>query len=58
LPGSVKQGEVARALTQNEVIEEKVQVAADELLVVTELLEEEVAERKRLEREAPGPAAG
>lgn len=49
---SVKRSsDVQRALSQNEVIEEKVQDAADELKVVTELLDEEVAERERLERE-------
>jgi hypothetical protein len=52
LPESVKRSsDVQRALTQNGVIEEKVQEAADELQVVTELLEEETAERERLERE-------
>jgi hypothetical protein len=52
LPDSVKRsGDVQRALSQNEVIGEKVQEAADELQVVTDLLQEEVAERERLERE-------
>ena len=52
LPGSVKQSsDVQRALSQNEAIEEKVQEAADELKVVNDLLQEEVAERERLERE-------
>ena len=52
LPDSVKSSsDVQRALAQNDAIEDKVQKAADELLVVTELLEEEVAERERLERE-------
>ena len=52
LPASIKHStEVQRALSQNDVIEEKVQEAADELQVVTGLLEEEVAQRERLERE-------
>ena len=52
LPDIVKRSsDVRRALSQNEAIEGKVQEAADELQVVTELLEEEVAERERLERE-------
>jgi hypothetical protein len=52
LPDSVKRSsDVRRALSQNEVIEEKVQEAAEELQVVSDLLEEEVAERERLERE-------
>ena len=52
LPDSVKRSsDVQRALSQNEAIEEKVQEAADELQVVTNLLAEEVAERERLEQE-------
>ncbi len=52
LPDSVKHSfDVRRALSQNEAIEEKVQEAADELQVVKDLLDEEVAERQRLERE-------
>lgn len=52
LPDSVKRSsEVQRALSQNEAIEGKVQEAADELQVVSDLLQEEVAERERLERE-------
>lgn len=52
LPDSVKRSsDVQRALLQNDAIEDKVQEAADELQAVTELLEEEVAERERLERE-------
>ena len=59
LPDSVKRSsDVQRALTQTEVIEVKVQEAADELQVVSDLLQEEVAERERLERElASRPAA-
>lgn len=49
LPESVKQGDVGRALEQNAAIETKVQEAADELAEVKDLLEEEVAERTRLE---------
>jgi hypothetical protein len=52
LPASVKESsDVQRALTQNGAIEEKVQEAADELQVVSDLLNDEVAERERLERE-------
>lgn len=52
LPESVKRSsDIRRALTQNETIEEKVQEAASELQVVSDLLQEEVAERERLERE-------
>ena len=52
LPDSVKRSsDVQRALTQNESIEERVLEAAEELQVVSELLEEEVAERERLEQE-------
>lgn len=52
LPDSVKSSnDVQRALSQNGVIEEKVQEAAEELQVVKDLLQEEVAERERLERE-------
>jgi hypothetical protein len=52
LPDSVKRSsDVRRALSQNEAIEEKVQEAADELQVVKEMLDVEVAERERLERE-------
>ncbi len=56
---SVKRSsDVQRALTQNEAIEVKVQEAANELQVVNDLLQEEVAERERLERElASRPAA-
>jgi hypothetical protein len=59
LPDSVKNsGDVQRVLSQNEVIESKVQDAADELQPVIELLDEEVAQRERLERElASRPAA-
>lgn len=49
LPPGVKHGDVAKALWQNAAIEDRVQEAAEELEVVTELLEEEVAERVRLE---------
>jgi len=42
---------VRKALAQNAVVEEKVMGAAEELHDVKELLEEEIAERHRLERE-------
>ena len=51
LPQAVKHGDVARALEQNAAVEIKVHEAAQELAQVTELLEEEVAQRDRLERE-------
>ncbi len=59
LPQSAKQGDVARALEQNTVIEEKVQTAVEDLKVVTQLLHEEVAETARLTQElAERPANG
>lgn len=51
LPPAIKRGDVAKALAQNAVLEEKVADAAEDLQTVTEMLEEEVAERQRLERE-------
>lgn len=51
LPDDQKQGDVRKALEQNAVVEEKVVGAAEELHDVKELLEEEIAERHRLERE-------
>lgn len=52
LPDSIKRsGDVQRALTQNDAIEGKVLQAAEQLQVVSALLDEEVAERKRLEQE-------
>lgn len=51
LPESARQGDVGKALQQNAAIEEKVQEAAEELEAVTELLEEEVAQRAWLEQE-------
>ena len=43
--------DVAHALAQQDVIEEKVMEAADELATVRGLLDEEVAERQRIEQE-------
>lgn len=51
LPQDQKTGDVRKALDQNAVVEDKVVDAAQELHTVKELLEEEVAERHRLERE-------
>lgn len=51
LPAAQKAGDVKKALDQAEVVEEKVNKAADELEHVTELLEHEVEERHRLEQE-------
>lgn len=50
LPADTKKGDVARALEQNAAVEIKVQEAAGELAEVTELLQEEVAQRHQLER--------
>ena len=50
LPPAAREGDVGKALVQNAVIEDKVQEAAQELAAVTELLEEEAAERQRLEK--------
>lgn len=51
LPPDQIKGDVRKALDQNAVVEEKVSDAAEELHEVKELLEEEIAERHRLERE-------
>lgn len=51
LPADVKQGDVAHALAQRGTIEEKVLEAADELSAVRDLLDEEQAQRARLEQE-------
>jgi hypothetical protein len=51
LPPEARRGDVAHALAQRGTIEDKVQEAADELAVVTSLLDEEVAEREKLEKE-------
>src|SRR3569623_2878289 len=54
LPAAQKKGDVRKALDQNAVSEEKVVEAADELHDVKELLEEEIAERHRLEQALAG----
>jgi len=51
LPDDSTEVELRRALSQNMALEEKVHDAAAELALTTELLEEEVAVRERLERE-------
>ncbi|MEO8655956.1 MAG: hypothetical protein ABI409_17660 [Ramlibacter sp.] len=51
LPQGAASGDVAHALAQQDEIEEKVLEAADELNEVHGLLDEEVAERVRLEQE-------
>ena len=51
LPASQKHGDVRKALDQNGLVEEKVVQAAEELAEVTDLLEEEIAQRQKLERE-------
>ncbi|RZJ25193.1 MAG: hypothetical protein EOO54_07110 [Haliea sp.] len=61
LPDNVLHGDVERALSQNAAVEGKVQEAAQDLEAVTNLLEQEKAERERLERElaaATGAPAG
>lgn len=50
LPHDARAGDVGRAIAQNVAVEEKVQEAAHDLATVTELLKEEVAQRKALER--------
>jgi hypothetical protein len=50
LPAEAKQGDVAWALGQNEAVEQKLEDAVEELGEVTELLQEEAAERARLQR--------
>jgi hypothetical protein len=51
LPDGEKSSDVQKALKQSEAVEEKVVDAAEELHEVKELLDEEIAERERLERE-------
>lgn len=51
LPDDAVHGDVERALAQNVVVEGKVQEAAKDLEAVTTLLEQETAERERLEHE-------
>lgn len=51
LPASGKQRDVQKALNQGAAVEKKIVGAAEELQEVKDLLEEEVAEKERLERE-------
>ncbi|HSI53207.1 MAG TPA: hypothetical protein VK981_04495 [Ramlibacter sp.] len=51
LPAKEKTGDVRKALDQNGLVEERVVQAAEELAEVTDLLEEEIAQRQKLERE-------
>jgi hypothetical protein len=51
LPAGEKTGDVRKALDQNGLVEEKVVQAAEELAEVTDLLEEEIAQRIKLEQE-------
>jgi hypothetical protein len=51
LPDDAVHGDVERALAQNVAVENKVEEAARDLEAVTSLLEQETAERERLERE-------
>lgn len=54
LPADVKQGDVGKALEQNGKVQQKVKQATQDLAEVTELLEEEIEERRRLEAELAG----
>jgi hypothetical protein len=60
LPPAAKRGDVRKALDQNGIVQQKVDQAADDLAEVTELLEEEIEQRRRLEQElaARAPARG
>jgi len=59
LPQSAKQGDVRKALEQNGAVQQRVSQAAEELAEVTDLLEEEIAERHRLEAQlAQRPSTG
>lgn len=51
LPSDAKKGDVGKALEQNGKVQQKVNQAAEELAEVTELLEEEIEQRRRLEAE-------
>lgn len=51
LPPTAKQGDIGRALEQNGIVQQKVNQAAEDLAEVTELLEEEIEQRRRLEEE-------
>ncbi len=50
LPPADRAGDVAWAIDQNAVVEQKLEVATEELEEVTGLLQREAAERARLER--------
>ena len=51
LPPDAKSGDVGKALEQNGKVQQKVNQAAEDLAEVTELLEEETEQRRRLEAE-------
>jgi hypothetical protein len=51
LPPAAKDGDVRKALAQNGIVQQKVNQAAEDLAEVTELLEEEIEQRRRLEQE-------
>jgi hypothetical protein len=57
LPPSAKEGDVRKALEQNGVLQQKVTQAAEDLAEVTELLEEEIEQRRRLEQELAARSA-
>jgi hypothetical protein len=50
LPSDAKKGDVRKALDHNSKVEARVNEAAEELEEVTELLEEEIRQRRELER--------
>jgi hypothetical protein len=51
LPTEAKNGDVGKALEQNGKVQDKVNQAAEDLAEVTELLEEEIEQRRRLEEQ-------
>jgi hypothetical protein len=50
LPEPEKKGDVLKALQRNAVVKDRVDESAEELANITELLEEEVAQRHKLEK--------
>jgi hypothetical protein len=54
LPPAAKQGDVRKALDQNGIVQQKVNQAAEDLAEVTELLQEEIEQRRRLEQQLAG----
>ena len=50
LPAEAREDDVAWAIDQSAVVEQKLEVATEDLEEVTDLLQQEMAERARLER--------